>query len=215
MNEIWQLVFVLMLLFLCVEALAIMALARAIGVLQVRLGPEQPALLTADGLAVLARAPAIRGRELRLHRDVNIEPKTGRWALVFVSATCSTCRDLARELSMSANRATVDATVVLIARGSHEQNAVFVQLAGDLSVISDANGSAHRAFSIELTPFAFIVDGGVITAKGVVNTRRQVELLLQGVSTRLVDSDERDQGHGVAADIRRTEGLQIGTREVV
>lgn len=180
MNQIWTLVAVLMVLVVLAEGLAILGLARAVGAIQLRLGREAPALQTPEGLAVGTLAPDISGYELWAKRLETRTVSRGRWALVFLTPTCSVCRTLAKELGY-VGRGRDGAAVVLVAHGQHDQNAIFRAPVPHLVTFSDPNGDMHRAYGVEQVPYAFIVQDGRIAAKGLINSKDQLEMLIERV----------------------------------
>lgn len=187
MSTIWQLAFVL--LFLCVlaEGIAILALARAIGLLQLRLGPAPAALQTADGLALYREAPAVSGFDLRLQRPVTLDVSSGRWALIFAGATCRDCRQLVREVGWVDKDSSWGTRIAVVAEGTHEQNAVLAKSAPDLLLLSDPHGDMQKAYEVESTPYAFLIEDGQVQAKGIVNHRDHLEALLEGATTQRED----------------------------
>lgn len=214
MNELWQLVFVLLVLFVLAEAVAILALARAIGLIHVRLGPEPGPLMTSDGLDLEMSAPPLRGHELGLGRWVELGvDKPGRWAVVFVTPTCSLCREVVRAADRVARDRGLTATLVLVAKGPHEQNMIFKKIAPRPIVFSDVNGELHRDYRVGQVPFALLIVDGRVRAKGIVNSRDQLELLLEGrVAKHGEDLGLMDRGEPTVADAVPG-GVRQGARE--
>lgn len=187
MTTSWQIVIVLLFATVVVEAVAILALARSIGLLQIRLGPEPAALETPEGLSLSSPAPAIVGLDAHLHQPITLDVSGGRWGIVFVSATCAECRSLVRDAGRVDGDRAWGARVVIIALGTHEQNEVLARLAPKLMLLSDTNGDMHKAYAVESTPYAFLVEAGEIQAKGIVNHRDHLEALLEKKTTRRPD----------------------------
>lgn len=193
MSDLWEFAFVALFAVIVAEAFAIFALARAIGILQIRLGPEPSALDTRDGLPVGSEALPVAGLELGFKRLSTLNVNERRWLLVFVSATCHICRDVVRDVGrISRDAAQSNTSVALIARGTHEQNEAFKEIAPRTVLISDSLGAVHDSYMVSTTPFAFLLHEGRVVAKGVVNSRDQLELLLdEERSTSLGESNER------------------------
>lgn len=183
MSDLWRIAFALVLVVVLAEALALFALARAIGLLYVRLGPERNALQTAEGLALYTEAPTVSGLDMRLRRPVRLDVSGGRWGLIFVSVTCGVCRDIVRDASLVAKDVGWGARMVVVSSGSDEQNEVLSKLAPDVALLSDSHGDMHKAYEVESTPYAFLIEGGHIQAKGIVNHRDQIEALLERKTT--------------------------------
>lgn len=191
----WQLAFVLLTVVVVLEGIAIFALARSIGLLQIRLGPPPGPLQTGEGVPLHSDAPALSGFDLRLGRPVAFDISQGRWALIFVSPSCGTCRELARDAGRVEQEDHWNARLVLIAHGTNDQNKVFAHFAPGLTVLSDPAGDAEQLFKVESTPFAILVAEGKVIAKGVVNHRDHLESLLEGQMTQAAaDSWVRVQG---------------------
>ncbi len=94
----------------------------------------------------------------------------------------------------------------MIAKGSHEQNRILKDLAPRLMFLSDPSGDMQRAYGVESTPFAFLIDDGQIQAKGIVNHRDHLESLLESVST------VRDSMPWVPASNTEKEDEDVGIR---
>lgn len=209
MNDLWQIAFVLLSVFVLIEGVAVFALARAIGTVQLRLGPEPAALQTPEGLPLYAEAPALSAYDLRQRRPVTLEVSKGRWALVFVSATCGVCRQLVRDAGRVSRDRSWNARVVVISRGSHEQNEVLAQLGLNPMLLSDPNGDMHMSYMVESTPYAFLVEDGQVRAKGIVNRRDQIEALLEG------ETSERPSAVWVPAKTASADGAYPTAEAVV
>jgi methylamine dehydrogenase accessory protein MauD len=158
--------------------LTVLALARQIGVLNERVTPVG-ALTMDHGPKVGEVAPVFTLTQLS-GGDIAIGTATGRSQLLFfLSPTCPVCKKLLpilRSLSQH-ERATLD--VVLASDGEQEEHSRFYQrekLAPFPYVLSTELGMAFR---ISKLPYAVIIGpAGLISAKGLVNNREQIESLL-------------------------------------
>jgi methylamine dehydrogenase accessory protein MauD len=156
----------------------VLALARQIGVLNERVTPVG-ALTMDHGPKVGEAAPVFN--LLRLDGgETTIGTATGRTQLLFfLSPTCPVCKKLLpilRSLSQH-ERATVD--VVLASDGGIDEHSRFYQrekLAPFPYVLSSDLGMAFR---ISKLPYAVVIGPtGLISAKGLINNREQIESLL-------------------------------------
>lgn len=77
--------------------------------------------------------------------------------------------------------------MVLVARGSREQTEIFSRIATEVIAIRDPNGDVHKSYGVEEVPYAFLVVDGYVRAKGVVNNRDQLEMLIEGETRRIND----------------------------
>lgn len=167
-----------------VEFLLILALARELGRIQVRLGPLG-ARTTSSGPRIGASAPVIAGLRDHLDRRVTLGGPSDRDTLVvFVSPTCVACHALIPGLRTTA-RGERDLDVVLIADGEAGDHDRFLadHRPGDRLhyVISMEAGMRYEA---GLTPYAVLLDRtGVVRAKGLCNHLQQVESLLNARDT--------------------------------
>ena len=158
--------------------LTVLALARQIGVLNERVTPVG-ALTMDHGPKVGEIAPVFTLPKLT-GGDIAIGTATGRTQLLFfLSPTCPVCKKLLpvlRSLSQH-ERATVD--VLLASDGDFEEHSRFYQrekLAPFPYVLSTDLGMAFR---ISKLPYAVVIGPtGLISAKGLVNNREQIESLL-------------------------------------
>jgi methylamine dehydrogenase accessory protein MauD len=158
--------------------LTVLALARQIGVLNERLSPVG-ALTMDHGPKVGEAAPVFKLSTLG-GGDIVVGAPTGRSQLVFfLSPTCPVCKKLLpvlRSLSQH-ERATTD--VVLASDGAFDEHSRFYQrekLAPFPYVLSTDLGMAFR---ISKLPYAVVIGPtGLISAKGLVNNREQIESLL-------------------------------------
>jgi methylamine dehydrogenase accessory protein MauD len=156
----------------------VLALARQIGVLNERVTPLG-ALTMDHGPKVGDAAPVFHLPRLD-GGEIAIGAATGRTQLLFfLSPTCPVCKKLLpvlRSLSQH-ERATLD--VVLASDGEHDEHSRFYQrekLAPFPYVLSTDLGMTFR---ISKLPYAVVVGpAGLISAKGLVNNREQIESLL-------------------------------------
>jgi methylamine dehydrogenase accessory protein MauD len=156
----------------------VLALARQIGVLNERLTPL--GALTMDHGPRVGEAAPVFTLPTLVGGDIVVGAATGRSQLLFfLSPTCPVCKKLLpilRSLSHH-ERATVD--VVLASDGELDEHSRFYQrekLAPFPYVLSTDLGMAFR---ISKLPYAVVIGpAGLISAKGLVNNREQIESLL-------------------------------------
>ncbi|MDQ6857508.1 MAG: hypothetical protein M3Z65_00765 [Chloroflexota bacterium] len=186
------------------EALAILALGRVIGLIQMRLGGEAAALQTSAGLTIGAIAPAIVGYELHAREPRTLAMNAGRWGVVFLSPSCSVCRNVARDITRVDRASGSGATMVLVSRGTNEQNDMYSRVPSRVVAFGDPNGDIHGSYEVDEVPYGFLVVDGHIRAKGGVNDGDQLEMLLEGRSrktdeaiwTPALDAATQEGGHG-------------------
>ena len=176
---------VLLLHTVLIVALAIMVfgLSRQIGILHERLAP-MGALVGNQGPEVGHPAPTLTVESLARESIVIGGPDAGARSrlLLFVSATCPVCKKLlpiAKSFVASEKLA-----VILVGDGEiDEQRRMIAEHALEALpyVISPAVGMAYQVGKL---PYAVLIDrDGVIRAKGLVNSREQLESLVVAEET--------------------------------
>jgi len=172
-----------LLLWLAVLALAavVYALARQIGVLHERVAPAG-ALIMSGGPRVGEPAPRFSGEDLS-GRPVEIGGADAQGAstlLLFVSPGCPVCKALLPVVKSIAAQEGGRLRVVLASDGPLEEQRGFADehaLGALPLVVSTELGLAHRVAKL---PHAVLIDaGGVVRAKGLVNTREHLESLFE------------------------------------
>jgi methylamine dehydrogenase accessory protein MauD len=161
-----------------VLGVALLALARQIGVLHMRVAPAG-ALTTAGGHEVGSTAGAIPAHNLDGgHLTVGgPAPGASLRLLMFVSATCPLCKGLIPVAKSFAK----DERVQLIFVGDDD---VAVQRAmierHGLGAYQFVNGpDVGQAYGVGKLPFAVLLDAeGVVLSKGLVNSREHLESLV-------------------------------------
>ena len=157
---------------------ALLALARQVGVLHMRVAPAG-ALTTSGGPAVGAKAPAISAQTLdgTMVSVGGAAPGAALRLLMFVSATCPLCKNL---IPMAKSFAR-DERVQLIFVGDDTVDAqrAMIERHG-LGGYQFINGpDVGQAFEVGKLPFAVLLDAdGLILSKGLVNSREHLESLI-------------------------------------
>lgn len=160
----------------------VFALARQIGILFERISPVG-AMINDSGPKLGEVSPAFNLPSLT-GGLVQIGAASSRYTLIFfLSPTCPICKKLLPVLkSIRQNEDWVD--VILASDGEQARHQSFITNA-DLGafpyVISEQLGVTYR---VSRLPFAVLLDGeGVVTAKGLVNSREQLESLFNAAET--------------------------------
>lgn len=157
---------------------ALLALARQVGVLHMRVAPAG-ALTTAGGPSVGSAAPAIPARTLD-GAPVTIggaAPGAALRLLMFVSASCPLCKNL---IPMAKSFAR-DERVQLIFVGDDDAAVQRAMIeAHGLGGYQFVNGpDVGQAFAVGKLPYAVLMDAeGVVLSKGLVNSREHLESLV-------------------------------------
>ena len=163
----------------------VFALVRQIGVLLERVQPVG-AMISDTGPDIGAAAPALmlpnlNGAPLTLGRN------GGRSQLVFfLSTTCPICKALVPVLRDAARAEGDWLDVVLASDGAPEAHRRMIarEHLEDFPYVLSAE--LGMTFKVAKLPFAVLIDGtGRIRAKGLVNTREQIESLFHAAETGL------------------------------
>lgn len=157
---------------------AVLALARQVGVLHMRVAPAG-ALTTAGGPSVGARSTAIPARTLE-GAAVTVggaAPGSALRLLMFVSAACPLCKGLIPMAKSFARDERVQLIFVgdddpAVQRGMIEQHGL-----GSYQFINGPD--VGQAFEVGKLPYAVLLDAdGTVLSKGLVNSREHLESLV-------------------------------------
>ncbi|WP_432485308.1 redoxin domain-containing protein [Kineococcus esterisolvens] len=164
--------------------LMVLALAREVGRVQVRLGPLGARMMD-SGPKVEETGPAFSGLTDHLGRTVSVGGHRGKpQLLMFTGPNCSTCKSILPGIRALA-RAERDLEVVMVSDGTPEEHAAFLaagRISDELSYV-DAR-DVGVAYQVGTTPYGVVLDEhGVIRAKGLCNHLQQVESLLNALET--------------------------------
>ena len=158
--------------------LALVALARQVGVLHARLAPAG-ALMTGKGPAVGEPAPVLDAHTLDGAPIAIGKPLPGgrMQLLLFVSAHCPLCKDL---IPIARNFAKTEKLDIVFVGDDdiQEQRAMVARL--DMGALAFVNSSIiGRSFHVDRLPHAVLIgDTGTLLSKGLVNSREHLESLI-------------------------------------
>ena len=183
-----------LLLWVALLALAavVFALVRQIGVLYERVAPAG-ALMLAGGPKVGEAAPRfalddVFGRTIELGGD---DPERRSTLLLFVSPSCPVCKTLLPVAKSLAVRESEIARLVFASDGPAEDHAGFARAHGLEPwpyVVSTELGLAHQVGKL---PHAVLWDaGGIVRAKGLVNSREHLESLFEAMDRGVASIQE-------------------------
>jgi methylamine dehydrogenase accessory protein MauD len=156
--------------------LAVLALARQVGVLHLRVAPAG-ALVTGKGPVVGEAAPVMEALTLDGSALAVGKPSGRKQLLLFVSPHCPLCKDL---IPIARNFARTERLDIVFVGDddASEQRAMIARL--DMAGLPFVNGPlVGRTFHVDRLPHAVLIgDDGTVLSKGLVNSREHLESLV-------------------------------------
>jgi len=166
MTGWWAAAFIAQWLLVLVLATVVVALARQVGTLHLRLGPRGALEVDSEGPALGEAPPAMPGIDDDGDRVLVGGAGPAR-VVLFSSPTCSICREVAPGIGAAAAAAGLTPLVL------HDPD-------------------LERVYDVPGTPFLLVMDrSGVVRAKGTVNNLEQVEGLIDLGMRRIEEVPER------------------------
>ena len=176
----WIASYVVLWLLVVLLSILVVALARQVGVLHLRLGPRGALEEDDEGPPLGEAVPAVESRDTE-GRPVTIGGAGGQLVL-FVSPDCSLCHTVLPSLPVAARVAGLHPAVVVDSVTAGE-TALQVTRKG-IPVVADPP-IAH-SYRVPGTPYVVAIDAaGVVLAKGTVNNLEQMEGLADTARRRL------------------------------
>lgn len=168
----------MLVLALCV---IVVALARQIGTLHLRLGPRGALEVDDEGPRLGDSAPAETTRDLQ-GRELTIGERGRSQLLLFVSPGCRVCDEVLPALPVIARQYKLAPFLITDADRS-EAAAAYDSKTSVAPLIADQD--VVRSYRVPGTPYVVVVDdAGVVRAKGTVNTLEQMEGLVETALAR-------------------------------
>jgi methylamine dehydrogenase accessory protein MauD len=162
-------------------SLLVLALARQIGTLHLRLGPRGALELDEEGPA-LGEAPEPADRLDLRGAPVAVGGPGVPQLLLFVSPGCPVCREVLPSLPVAARVGGMAARIVIDADVGDGSGPYTTGV--DVPAVADPD--LARTYRIPGTPYAVVLDRvGVVRAKGTVNNLEQLEGLVDTARRRL------------------------------
>jgi len=158
--------------------LAVLALARQVGILYERIAP-MGALMLDHGPKVGDMAPVFNLESLGGDTlSVGLAGSMKSQLLFFLSPTCPVCKKLLPVLKSIGNVEAKWLDIVLASDGDRPEHAEFYRKAGLSEFPYVLSTELGMAFHVGRLPYAILIaDDGRIRAKGLVNSREQLESL--------------------------------------
>jgi methylamine dehydrogenase accessory protein MauD len=180
MQGWWAASYVMLWFLVIALSVIVVALARQVGTLHLRLGPRGALEMDDEGppigeAPVPLDSPDEKGREVRIGG-----PGTGQ-LLLFVSPNCMVCDQVLPALRAVASATDLDPYVLTDAVADDVQT--LIAKSPGAPIVSSPE--AARLYEVPGTPYAVVLDElGVVRAKGTVNNLEQVEGLVDTARRR-------------------------------
>lgn len=166
MSGWWAAAFIAQWLLVVVLAAVVVALARQVGTLHLRLGPRGALEVDSEGPTLGEAPPALPAIDDDGGRVLVGGPGSPRLVL-FSSPTCAICKEVAPGIGAAASAAGLTPMIL------HDPD-------------------LERVYDVPGTPFLLVMDAaGVVRAKGTVNNLEQVEGLIDVALRRIEEVPER------------------------
>jgi hypothetical protein len=166
MSGWWTAAFVAQWVLLGVLCIVVIALARQVGTLHLRLGPRGALEIDTEGPSLGEALPPVDARDAD-GASIVLGGAGSKRLILFSSPTCMVCREVAPAVPAAATAADLLPQIV------HDPD-------------------AERMFEVPGTPFILVLDElGIVRAKGTVNNLEQVEGLVDTAARRMREEGER------------------------
>lgn len=184
-NGWWLASYVALWVLVAALSVLVLALARQIGVLHLRLGPRGALEIDDEG-PPLGEAPEPADASALDGRRVTVGGPGEPQLLFFVSPGCPICRELLPSLAPAARAARMTPVAIVdveepVAREAYTH--------ADPGVPLVAAPELAGSYDVPGTPYAVVLDAiGVVRAKGTVNNLEQIEGLVDTARRRLEET---------------------------
>ena len=161
----------------------VVALARQIGTLHLRLGPRGALEVAEEGPPLGEAPPPLEARSLQ-GASITVGGPGREQLLFFVSPSCMICEEILPSVD-ELSRVSKLASLVIADSGEDEARAI---TRARLAAPVIASEIAAQHFRIPGTPYVVVIDElGVVRAKGTVNNLEQVEGLIDTARRRIAE----------------------------
>ena len=191
MSGWWTVSYVVLWALVIVLCMVVVALARQIGTLHMRLGPRGALEIDAEGPALGEAPPPIEIESLE-GQTVRIGGPGTAQVLMFVSPGCHLCEQVIPSLHAIAGDGSYAPIVVSDADMYETTTGLRV---ADIPVPVVPGPRVAREYTVPGTPYLVVLDDrGIVRAKGTVNNLEQVEGLLDTAQDRTRAATEERVG---------------------
>ncbi|MGH2749895.1 MAG: hypothetical protein ACRDK3_03330 [Actinomycetota bacterium] len=177
----WAASYVALWILVVVLCVVVVALARQIGILHLRLGPRGALELDTEGPALGEGRPPLQTRDLD-GQPVTVGGRGAEQFLLFVSPGCAVCEQVLPSVGAVAE-ATGKHPIVLTDVDETETRLAFRHKRTAAPIV--ASVESFKNYEVPGTPYVVVLDAhGVVQAKGTVNNLEQMEGLIDTARRR-------------------------------
>ena len=186
MDGWWAASYAVLWVLVLVLGVMVVALARQIGTLHLRLGPRGALEMDDEG-PPLGEAPPVAEATALDGKPVTVGGPGHSQLLMFVSPGCMVCDRVLPAIPVVARAGEFDG-VVITDVDEHETAAAFGSKTGSVPIVPSPQ--LTQAYSVPGTPYLVVLDDkGLVRAKGTVNNLEQMEGLVETGLRRLRDAN--------------------------
>lgn len=181
MSGWWAASYVALWVLVVVLCVVVVALARQIGTLHLRLGPRGALEMDTEGPALGEGRPPVETRDMA-GKQVTVGGRGVEQFLLFVSPGCTVCEQVLPSVGAVAE-ATGKRPIVLTDVDETETRLAFQHKRTDAPIV--ASVESFKNYEVPGTPYVVVLDAhGVVQAKGTVNNLEQMEGLIDTARRR-------------------------------
>jgi methylamine dehydrogenase accessory protein MauD len=185
MDGWWAASYIVLWLLVVVLSFVVVALARQIGTLHLRLGPRGALEMDDEGPPLQEAPPPFDLMDLQ-KRHVSLGGPGSEQLVLFVSPGCSLCEAVLPSLAAVGEAGDLQPLVIADAN-NEETQAIYGDRRLKAPVV--AASRVAQAYRVPGTPYAVILDDlGVVRAKGAINNLEQMEGLVDTARRRIEES---------------------------
>jgi methylamine dehydrogenase accessory protein MauD len=183
----WAASYVALWILVAVLCFVVVALARQIGTLHLRLGPRGALEMDDEGPALGEGRPPTTSTDLK-GNQVTVGGQGAEQLLLFVSPGCMVCEQVLPSIGAVAEAARKQ-PLVLTDMDAEETRLQFQNKRVPAPVV--ASIESFQSYEVPGTPYVIVLDrNGVVQAKGTVNNLEQMEGLIDTARRRELDTTE-------------------------